>query len=269
MASGTGSGGRVSRIKDVIFNIHYKYNVKTVRISNQSTVGDLKAMIATATQVPVCRQALTGWLPSDQTYTSQTVLRTLNLAAQNDLILVDITATASTSAAAAAAESDAAAGASRQLDTFAVHIKRLPEDEELTLNFPGTQTLIQVKTDVYSITDIPVRHQQWTGWPATMTNDTTLAAAAGVGLSHAVTLRSTATPSQWPLEPTFRVPADHALGATGGDSGERRSSSPSNVIEIDSDESEFEDATDADFNGDEDMFSEPIVRNRLTHLSEF
>lgn len=33
----------------------------------------------------------------------------------------------------------------------------------------------EVKTNVYYVTDIPVRHQEWTGWPHGCDNDTTLA----------------------------------------------------------------------------------------------
>jgi len=30
----------------------------------------------------------------------------------------------------------------------------------------------QVKADVFAVTDVPVRHQQWTGWPNAATDET-------------------------------------------------------------------------------------------------
>ena len=32
--------------------------------------------------------------------------------------------------------------------------------------------LFQVKTDVFAVTDVPVRHQQWTGWPDAARDET-------------------------------------------------------------------------------------------------
>lgn len=50
-----------------------------------------------------------------------------------------------------------------------------PEARRLTLNFPGRTTIHELKTNVYYITNIPVRHQEWSGWPSGCDNDTNLA----------------------------------------------------------------------------------------------
>ena len=39
------------------------------------------------------------------------------------------------------------------------------------MNFPGTQTIGEVKQDVYNLTDIPQRLQEWEGWPPDVAND--------------------------------------------------------------------------------------------------
>ena len=39
------------------------------------------------------------------------------------------------------------------------------------VNFPGTKSLLEVKIDVSDLTNIPVRHQFWSGWPAEVTDD--------------------------------------------------------------------------------------------------
>lgn len=309
------TSSRVSRVKELIFNVKHNFNVHIIRISNTATVGDLKARIASLTQVPACRQALTGWLSVTADHQrNATVLRALPLALQNNLTLTDI----STEGYADGLPT----GEPRQLATFTIRIQRLPEGTEIVLNFPGTQTLHQVKSDVYTVTDIPVRHQDWTGWPVGMTNEMTLAGTAGVSLNHSVVLRSLASnrastsaysaaaaeadaeaaaSSVASLETYLRATnnsqlADTSRATVDASSGSGRISrsnsaaaqangaaaaaavaavaapanaEPENVILIDSDDSEFEDATD-EFNADEDMFDDPeIVRNRLKDLSAY
>lgn len=60
---------------------------------------------------------------------------------------------------------------------FKIHIVEEggPEARRLTLNFPGRTTIQELKTNVYYITSIPVRHQEWSGWPSGCDNDTNLA----------------------------------------------------------------------------------------------
>lgn len=137
----------------------------------------------------------------------------------------------------------------------------MPDGTEISLNFPGHQRYIDIKTDVYTITDIPVRHQDWTGWPPNMTNDTTLA-VSGIDIVHSLQLKSSSVTSSGGAGSSFAAFGNH-LGV-GGTASTRSSSS--NIIEIDSDE--YEDATDADFNADEDLFTEPIVPNRVNYLSK-
>lgn len=39
------------------------------------------------------------------------------------------------------------------------------------LQFPGTQTILEIKTNVSSLTNIAVEQQVWTGWPPNVTDD--------------------------------------------------------------------------------------------------
>ena len=64
--------------------------------------------------------------------------------------------------------------ARRVEQTFTLNIQQ-PDGKSISLQFPGKQTILDVKTDVYTITDIAVRHQDWTGWPSGAFNMTTLA----------------------------------------------------------------------------------------------
>lgn len=59
--------------------------------------------------------------------------------------------------------------------TFVLTIVLQPSGERHELNFSGRTTIEDVKTKVYYVTEIPVRHQEWTGWPHGCDNETTLA----------------------------------------------------------------------------------------------
>lgn len=64
----------------------------------------------------------------------------------------------------------------------------------MQLNFPGTKSIADVKKDVYSVTNIAVRHQQWHGWPSGAADDTTLA-LVGIPIEHNLVLNSTESTS--------------------------------------------------------------------------
>jgi hypothetical protein len=57
------------------------------------------------------------------------------------------------------------------------------------LKFLGSKTVLEVKTDVYTLTDIPVRHQVWTGWPSQLKNDRTTLACSGIHPVHEFTVK--------------------------------------------------------------------------------
>lgn len=66
--------------------------------------------------------------------------------------------------------------------TYTLSVFDEVKSKDYSLKYPGSKTVEEVKADVYSLTDIPVRHQVWSGWPAGLTDDATTLAAAG--LSH-------------------------------------------------------------------------------------
>jgi len=61
-------------------------------------------------------------------------------------------------------------------------------DKTYNLNFPGSHTVLQVKRDVSTVTDIPVFRQSWTGWPDHTNDDLSL---IQIGLATDITLRVT------------------------------------------------------------------------------
>lgn len=66
---------------------------------------------------------------------------------------------------------------------FQLRIRYTNENRELNLNFPASKTVLEVKNDIYAVLRIPVRHQQWVGWPDNCTNTTKLS-EAGINPVH-------------------------------------------------------------------------------------
>lgn len=250
--SGSSSGISSSSFKppkELSFNIHLKYEIHKIKIADTSTVADLKTKIMSVTSIPICRQMLTGWIPNEAMCTDSTVLRTLNLEPTNELILKD-------SNDEEFMDEDGSDYIARANELFNVNVTRQPDGEKFTLQFAGSKTFLAVKTNVYTLTTIPVRLQVWTGWPNNITNQTTLA-QSGIELTINVEL-SRATES-----------------ATGSQlsSVASRSSAPSRsseIIEVDnsdensSDDNDFQDAND-DFN---DYYTDTTIRRPIQDLSE-
>lgn len=49
--------------------------------------------------------------------------------------------------------------------TYQLRIKYTNEDRYLNLNFPATKTILDIKSDLHAVLKVPVRFQQWKGWP--------------------------------------------------------------------------------------------------------
>ena len=59
-------------------------------------------------------------------------------------------------------------------------------DKTYNLNFPGSHTVLEVKRDVATVTDIAVFRQSWAGWPPGVNDDITL---VRLGLQDEAVLR--------------------------------------------------------------------------------
>ncbi len=244
-SSGISSSSSYKSPRELSFNIHLKYEIHKIKILDTSTVADLKSKILSATSIPISRQILTGWIPNEAQCTDSTILRTLNLERTNELILKD-------SNDEDFMDEDGLDYTARENEIFIINITRQPDGEKFTLQFPGRQKFLEVKTDVYTLTTIPVRHQVWTGWPDNITNQTTLAQS---GIERILNVELTR--------------------ATDNATGPQLSSVPSrssDVIEVDnsdensSDDNDFQDAND-DFN---DYYTDAAIRRpTIQDLSKF
>lgn len=172
------SSPKCNSIELVELKVHYNNKIHDVKISGKATVGDLKKHLELICGVAICRQQISG-LGNSRT-TPSTKLHTLNLP-YNAVLRLKV--------------SDQLMGddevAEKLATTYTLHVKH--DDQEYTLKYPGTKTVQEVKNDIYSLTDIPARHQSWTGWPTVTGLDETVLAMVGLNLpQHELTVKRVA-----------------------------------------------------------------------------
>ncbi|XP_017835852.1 FAS-associated factor 1 isoform X2 [Drosophila busckii] len=214
------------------FNIHFNQQLYQICMPPNATIEQLKRKIFDVTSVPQCRQAIRGWQPSRASEAQQpsTQLCNLDLSPENDLILIDLTDDGFMDT-----EQDEVT--QRMDKVFNLKIVQQPEGREFSLNPSGQTTIQELKTNVYYITNIQVRHQEWTGWPSGCNNDTNIA-QSGIEETHSFVVRNMANRAQ-------NNANLHANTESSAD--------------------EFEDATD--FNNSEYIFSDsPPVQPLNRHL---
>ncbi|XP_026740523.1 FAS-associated factor 1 isoform X1 [Trichoplusia ni] len=166
----------------VELQVHYNNKIHEVKISGAATVSDLKKQLESLCGVAVCRQQISGLGGSRATAAAP--LATLGLPHNAVLRL---------KAADTLMADDEVA--ERLTTTYVLHVKM--DDKEYTLKYPGTKTVQEVKNDIYSLTDIPSRHQVWTGWPTVTGLDETVLAMVGLDLpQHELTVKRAPTKQQ-------------------------------------------------------------------------
>uniref|UniRef100_A0A9J7YYM2 Fas (TNFRSF6) associated factor 1 n=2 Tax=Cyprinus carpio TaxID=7962 RepID=A0A9J7YYM2_CYPCA len=155
------------------FRVEYRQRSTEVVLEDASTVGDIKSILETELQVPVSKMQLKGWKSGD--VSDSTVLRSLHLPKNNSLYVLtpDIAPSASTSQSSSAQQ-----GLSNQ--NYLLVISHREAQRDYSLNFPASKTIQEVKRNISDLTNIPVRHQQWDGWPASASDDSMTLASSGI-----------------------------------------------------------------------------------------
>ncbi|XP_077079001.1 FAS-associated factor 1 isoform X1 [Siphateles boraxobius] len=158
-----------------MLNFHVEYRQRSIEVvlEEASTVGDIKTILETELQVPVSKMQLKGWKSGD--VSDSTVLRSLHLPKNNSLYVLtpDIAPSASTSQSSSAQQ-----GLSNQ--NYLLVISHREAQRDYSLNFPASKTIQEVKRNISDLTNIPVRHQQWDGWPASASDDSMTLAVSGI-----------------------------------------------------------------------------------------
>lgn len=168
---GTSRPKSCMRNRTLTFHINYLDNVYKINLSELSTLKDLKQFIWYKTNIAPCQQHLHGWKKEPQT--SNTILQTLDLPRENTLYLSSLSQDGDSS-------HETVSLSDRMIQTYTLNVKDEVHNKTYNLKFPGTRTVLEVKTDIYSLIDVPVRNQQWKGWPSSLKDDNVILAQSGI-----------------------------------------------------------------------------------------
>ncbi|KAM7409938.1 hypothetical protein PAMA_001426 [Pampus argenteus] len=191
------------------FRVEYRQRSVELVLEEGSTVGQIKQILQTELGVPVSKMQLKGWKSGD--VSDSTVLRSLHLPKNISLYVLtpDIAPTASTSKNSALPES--------LNQNFLLVISHREAQRDYNLNFPGTKTIQEVKRNISDLTNIPVRHQQWEGWPASASDDSMTLAVSGISYPcHHLSVCRRSSPANT-QEPTEECGDVHMISDSEGD----------------------------------------------------
>ncbi|KAM9796782.1 FAS-associated factor 1 [Syngnathus typhle] len=191
------------------FRVEYRQRTVELVLEEGSTVGEIKRILEAELGIPVSKMQLKGWKSGD--VSDSTVLRSLHLPRNVSLYVLtpDITPTASTSKNSSLPDS--------LNQNFLLVISHREAQRDYSLNFPGSRTIQEVKRNVSDLTNIPVRHQQWEGWPASASDDSITLAASGINYPcHHLTVCRRSSPAN-AQEPTEECADVHMISDSEGD----------------------------------------------------
>ncbi|XP_074644046.1 FAS-associated factor 1-like [Tubulanus polymorphus] len=156
------------------FTIEYRGRDIPVVLKDTETVGRIKEVLAEDIGISADKQVLRGW--NSRQAEDKDVLKSLHLPKEVRLFLL----TPATCVSESSME-DSNILEERLTQNFTLLINVPQHNREYSLNFPGTKTVQEVKSDVYHVTDIPVRSQSWKGWPSGADDEQMTLAGAGIG----------------------------------------------------------------------------------------
>ncbi|XP_076245106.1 fas associated factor casp isoform X2 [Calliopsis andreniformis] len=166
---GTSKPKNCGKARIITFHVHYLSTVHEIKLPEYSSLRDLKCLICEKTNVPPCQQNLHGWKKSPESLNATLQ----SLPKENTLYLspvsedVDLT-------------TDVPSLSQRMTHTYTLNVKDELNKRTYKLNFPGSNTILDVKTNVYSVINVPVRNQQWKGWPSSVKDDNITLAQSGI-----------------------------------------------------------------------------------------
>ncbi|XP_037554026.1 FAS-associated factor 1 [Nematolebias whitei] len=191
------------------FMVEYRQRSVELVLEESSTIREIKEFLQTELGIPASKMQLKGWKSGD--VTDSTVLRSLHLPKNNSLYVLtpDITPTASTSKNSALQES--------LNQNFLLVISHREAQRDYNLNFPGSRTIQEVKRNVSDLTNIPVRYQQWEGWPASASDDSMTLALSGISYPcHHLSVCRRSSPAN-AQEPTEECADVHMISDSEGE----------------------------------------------------
>lgn len=137
---------------------------------------------------------------------------------------------------------------------YVLNITDKIQNKKYNLPFPGTQTVRDVKAGVHALNDVPVRNQEWKGWPNCVTDDSTLLAASGIDYpEHSLTVSKLQDTDKSKLKDKDKKSTNEVVDIADSDN--------SDIEDIE----EFED-TPGSFLIEDDIFIDNISTTRVQRL---
>ncbi|CAL1547158.1 unnamed protein product [Lymnaea stagnalis] len=146
------------------FTVEYRDKNIPVVLADTETVGRIKEILETELGVPRDKQELRGLVK--RKVDDSTILRDLNLPKERNLYLLTPQITNPTVNKTQSQEGE---GTSQGLEgereyTLKITFKHDSKYRNFSLKFDCNKTIREVKQNLFTLTDVPVRHQVWTGW---------------------------------------------------------------------------------------------------------
>merc|ERR1740128_744282 len=173
-----------TRSRMLELNVEYRDSMIHLKVPDHETITTVKTLLQEKTGVPPCQQELRGWkLNAPFPATDRRTLQELNLPKENFLYLLtpEIPPILLNG-------DDNDQQIQADMNLRVTLIDEAHDNKIYNLTFPGSHTVVQVKRDVATVTDIPVFRQSWTGWPENTNDELSL---IQIGLENDTTLRVT------------------------------------------------------------------------------
>nr|XP_033341145.1 FAS-associated factor 1 isoform X1 [Megalopta genalis] len=167
---GTSKYKNYARARTLTFCVNYLSNVHIINIPESSSVRDLKQLIWERTNIPKCEQHLRGWKKVPESLS--TPLHTLDLPKENTLYMSTLLDFMT--------DDDKSKCAERMTQIYTLNIKDETHKKTYNLKFGGSSTVLDVKSGIDALINVPIRNQQWKGWPSTVKNDSIMLAQTGI-----------------------------------------------------------------------------------------
>ncbi|XP_064606655.1 FAS-associated factor 1-like [Liolophura sinensis] len=182
MAGTSGPSGSTGVVRMLNFIVEYRDENIPLILADTETVGKIKESLNEILNIPVSKQELRGWV--QRKVDDKRVLRDLHLPKETRLYLLTPEVTNPTVVLPSTSSDQSYTIEEKLSHTYTLNITvREPSisiPRQFSLQFPGSKTIKEVKSDVYHLTDVAVRHQAWTGWPEDAKDDSLTLAASGI-----------------------------------------------------------------------------------------
>lgn len=176
-SSSKNSGPSNAVNREIKFSIHHGLEHFDISLAECETLETLKTLIQAQYEVPPCQQVITGW-PKGEVPSDSTRFGALSLPKHVTLFVGSPFAEFSNSKDTIKPEED----------KYVLKINDQTNGETHSISFYASKTIGEVKNQLYNVSDIPVRLQVWTGWPAGCSDDMTLGDCGLDKPSHGLTL---------------------------------------------------------------------------------